>query len=306
MADGSLVHRQERASFRVFDPHRLRVVLEEDAIALLGRAQRIQHPDALGDFPAEQHCCLLAVILHGARAHLEHRVEVGAVQDRLESAPPRDRRARDAGVGPEAVNRSPQHPFARYAVQIAGAGVCVLDRAGPRIDDDQRLGDALEQIAVAALCLAQHLLRRLLLDHAAQLGASAGDPGKQGVVGRLCGGGEELDGGHGAASGDRGEGKHRSRSALGIRAPLGGAFAQDFSRQTTAIAAPASLGHALERVQTIGLLEVPDGARRVIVRPLGELHPSGLPARCRADALQGCPERILEAGGALGRFAHRT
>ena len=175
MAHGGLVHGEEGAGLRILHPHRLRIVLEADAVAFLGGAQGVEHAHPLRHLAGQEQRCLLAVILHGARAHLEHRVHIATVQDRLESAPSRDRRARDAGIGPEAVDRGPQHPLAREGKQLARARIGVLDDARARVDDDQGFGDALEQVAISALDLAQHLLRWLLLDHAPELRAGAGD-----------------------------------------------------------------------------------------------------------------------------------
>src|SRR2546427_800569 len=126
MAHGGLVHGQERAALRFLDPHRLRVVLEEDAIALLGRAERIEHPDALRDLPAEQQRCLLPVILHGARAHLQHRVEVAAGQDRLPAAAPPRRPPGGARGPPPAPDPEPPHTPPREAPTESGPGGCVL------------------------------------------------------------------------------------------------------------------------------------------------------------------------------------
>src|SRR5205823_8742661 len=48
------VHGEERATLRVLDPHRLRIVLEEDPVALLGSAERIEHAHPLGDLAREE------------------------------------------------------------------------------------------------------------------------------------------------------------------------------------------------------------------------------------------------------------
>ena len=174
--DRGLVDGEEGAGLRVLDPHRLRVVLEEDAVALLARPQRVEHAHPLRDFAGEEEGGLLAVVQHGARAHLQHHVEVPLAEHRLEAPAARDRRPGHAGVGPERVHGRAQHLLAGDAVLLASPGIRVLDDPGARVDDDQGLRDALEEVPVSPLHLAQHLLRGLLFDHAAELRTSAGDP----------------------------------------------------------------------------------------------------------------------------------
>ena len=137
VANRGLIDGEEAAGIRVFDPHRLRVVLEQHPIALFRRPQRIEHAHALGHLADQEQRRLVAVIVHAARAHLQHDFDAaGAPQDRLESPPAGDGRARDAGIRPERVRAGAQHALAGHAEQIGGARVGVEDHAAARIDDD--------------------------------------------------------------------------------------------------------------------------------------------------------------------------
>ena len=296
MANRSLIDGEKPAGIRIFDPHRLRVVLEQHPIALFRRPQRIEHAHALGHLADQQQRRLVAVIVHSARAHFQHDFDAaGAPQDRLESPPAGDGGARDAGIRPERVRAGAQHALAGHAEQIGGARVGVEDHAAARIDDDQRLRHALEQIAVAALDLAQRLLGRLLFDDPAQLGAGIGDAGEQRVVRRLGGVGKEFHRGQRLVVSDRGEGEDRRRAFLGIRPPLRRAVAEDLARQLVAVAPPAPLGQAPQDPEAIRPRQVPDDARRQLAGFMRELDAAGLPAGRGADALQRGAKRILQA-----------
>ena len=122
--------------------------------------------------------------------------------------------------------------FPGDAEELARARVRVPDDPGAWIHHDQRLGDALEQVAVSSLHLAQRLLGGLLLDHPAQLGAGPGDPRQKRIVGRFLCIGKEFDRCDRLLTRYGRKGEHRASAIFRIGTPLRRSFAEDLVGQS--------------------------------------------------------------------------
>src|SRR5207245_9821933 len=125
------VRGMESQRLRIEDPHRLRAGVEEEAVALLARAPRFDHPDAIGDVADGGPQRAPAAVLERSRGDVHHDLRaVLALMARLvRAALPLLGLAQPATIGgrvaPEPIDGRPDQLGAWKAIELAGAVVGV-------------------------------------------------------------------------------------------------------------------------------------------------------------------------------------